>query len=237
MTAGTRRQPPVVLVPGMLCDGALWDGVREVFARRRTVDVPLEARTIGGMADDVLAAVEGEFVLVGLSLGAIVGFEACRRAPARVAAFAALSTNAGPPRADQLAAWADAERAVLRGDFAGVVESVLPGMFRDPEPEPARAGAFRAMAARVGPDRFRAQLAAQATRVDALPGLAAYGGPLLVLCGERDALCPPAFHTAIANAAPNARLRRLPGAGHLLPLEQPAATAAALRAWPPLARP
>lgn len=237
MTAGTRRQPPVVLVPGMLCDGTLWDGVREVFRWRDTVEVSLEARTIGGLAEDVLAAVEGEFVLVGLSLGAIVGFEACRRAPTRVAAFAALSTNAGPPSADQLTAWADAERAVVRGDFVGVVESVLPGMFGEPEPTPALAGAFRAMAARVGPDRLRTQLAAQATRVDALPGLAAYDGPLLALCGERDALCPPAYHAAIANAAPNALLRRLPGAGHLLPLEQPAATAAALRAWPPLARP
>jgi pimeloyl-ACP methyl ester carboxylesterase len=233
VTAHARR-PPVVLVPGMLCDGALWDGVREVFGDRRTVDVSLVGRSIDSMAEDVLAAVQGEFVLVGLSLGAIVGFEVCRRAPERVAAFAALSTNAGPPRADQLASWADAERAVARGDFAQVVESVLPAMFRDPAPEPALAAAFRAMAARVGPDRLRAQLAAQATRVDALPGLARYGGPVLVLCGERDALCPPAFHTAIARTAPNARLHTLPGAGHLLPLEQPAAVATQLHDWPPL---
>lgn len=222
---------PVVLVPGMLCDGALWDGVRHVFTGP-VEDVVPDASSIDGMARQVLAAVDGPFVLVGLSLGAIVGFEVCRRAPDRVAAFAALSTNAHAPRTQQLAAWSAADREVAMGRFDRLVtESVLPGMFGTTRPEPALADSFRAMAHRVGPDRYRAQLAAQATRTDALPALATHPGPVLVLCGDRDALCPPSFHTAIAETAPRARLVRLPGAGHLTPMEEPAATAQALRAW------
>ncbi|MGW8379074.1 alpha/beta fold hydrolase [Streptomyces sp. ODS28] len=221
---------PVVLVPGMLCDGWLWDGVRGAFTAR-TVEVIPDAPTLGGMAEQVLDAVDGPFVLVGLSLGAIVGFEVCRRAPERAVALAALSTNAGAPRAEQLAGWRELDRTTAEGGFAHAVETVLPGMFRTPDPGPERAEGFREMARRIGPDRFRAQLAAQATRADALPALAAYHGPVLVLCGGRDALCPPAFHTAIARAAPHARLRRLPGAGHLLPVEEPEATASVLRGW------
>ncbi|MFD7924217.1 alpha/beta fold hydrolase [Streptomyces sp. NPDC059740] len=223
----------MVLVPGMLCDAALWDGVRPALTGLAgpLVDVLPDAPDIAGMARQVLDAVEGPFVLVGLSLGAIVGFEVVRRAPQRVAAFAALSTNAAAPTRAQLAAWREADQAAAEGRFASVVEQTLATMFAEPRPAPALDQAYRDMARRVGPERLRAQLAAQATRTDALPALAAYPGPTLVLCGGRDALCPPSYHVAIATAAPRARLRQLPTAGHLLPVEQPGATAEALGDW------
>ncbi len=222
---------PVVLVPGMLCDGELWDDVRGALGA-----IPGELRvgapSIEGMARQVLAATEGPFVLVGLSLGAIVGFEVLRLAPERVAGLCVMSTNAGAPSPHQLAYWAELDRLTAEGGFTdAVTENILPTMFATADPPPAHARRFLAMAKRIGPDVFRAQLAAQATRADAHATLAAARVPALVLCGGADALCPVSFHTAIASAIPGAELRTLEGAGHLLPLERPGEVAALVADW------
>ncbi|WP_208905501.1 alpha/beta fold hydrolase [Streptomyces melanosporofaciens] len=71
---------PLVVVPGMLCDASLWRDVD--FPEGHDVHhTPLRRADIGALAEDVLATVPGPFVLVGLSLGAIVGFEALRGRP------------------------------------------------------------------------------------------------------------------------------------------------------------
>ncbi|GAB3696610.1 alpha/beta fold hydrolase [Saccharopolyspora tripterygii] len=212
---------PIVLVPGMLCDADLFSELSELPGE--VVHAAITEPSIGGMADQVLSAVEGEFTLIGLSLGAIVGFEVLRRAPERVRAFGALSTNAGAPRPEQRRAW----RRQAMGEFDEVVEEILPAMFA--EPASPLQDRFRSMAERIGPEVFRAQLAAQATRTEAYGALAEYGGPVSVLCGDRDALCPVDFHEEIAEHAPGGRLHVLSGAGHLLPLERPAVVGALIR--------
>ncbi|MFI5855319.1 alpha/beta fold hydrolase [Streptomyces parvulus] len=220
--------PPLLVVPGMLCDRTLWDDVG--FPRGHDVHhVPLRRAEVGALAEDVLGTVRGPFVLVGLSLGAIVGFEVLRRAPERVAGLCVMATNAGPPRPEQYAAWRELDGLVAAGRFADVVERTLPGMFPDRTPTPRAARRYRAMAHAVGACAARAQLAAQATRTDAMDVLRAARCPTAVLAGARDALCPPAFHRAIARAVPGARLTLLPDAGHLVPWQRPDAVSAALR--------
>ncbi|MDI2027181.1 alpha/beta hydrolase [Saccharopolyspora sp. TS4A08] len=209
---------PTVLVPGMLCDADLWSDLPELPGE--VVHAEITEPTIGGMAEQVLSSVDGEFSLVGLSLGAIVGFEVLRRAPDRVRAFGALSTNAGAPRPEQRAAW---ERQAA-SDFDEVVAEIQPAMFAEPS-GPLRER-FLGMAGRVGPEVFRAQLAAQATRGEAYDAVAGYPGPVRVLCGDRDALCPTGFHEDIVGHAQRGRLHVLSGAGHLLPLERPAVVGA-----------
>ncbi|KID29831.1 putative hydrolase or acyltransferase of alpha/beta superfamily [Prauserella sp. Am3] len=222
---------PVVTVSGMLCDAGLWDDVRPALGQA-VVDVVPTAPSIGDMAEEVLASTDRPFVLIGLSLGAIVGFEVLRRAPERVRAFAAMSTNAGAPTPAQLDGWARLDARTVDGEFTALVhDTVLPTMFASPEPPAEHARRFTDMAARVGPRVLRRQLAAQATRTDAVPRLADVTVPTLVLGGTADALCPPAFHTTIADAVPGAELHLLPGAGHLLPVERPAEVADHLTDW------
>ncbi|MBB4683433.1 alpha/beta fold hydrolase [Amycolatopsis jiangsuensis] len=224
-------RPPVVFVPGMLCDADLWSAVAPRLPGR-VVHVAITAPGIGGMAEQILSAVEGPFVLAGLSLGAIAGFEVARRAPERLAGFCAMSTNAGAPTPEQLAGWAELAGRTGCGEFETVViEEILPTMFAGRVPAPALGEQFLAMARRIGPAVFRAQLAAQATRRDALAAIAGLHCPVLALCGARDALCPPEFHRAIAAQARDSAFRVLPDAGHLLPVEAPEATAASLADW------
>ncbi|MFD3823596.1 alpha/beta fold hydrolase [Streptomyces sp. NPDC058625] len=219
---------PLVLVPGMLCDANLWRDVG--FPEGHEVHhVPLWRADIGALAEDVLAAVPGPFVLVGLSLGAIVGFEALRRAPGRIAGLCVMATNAGAPRPEQYVAWRAMDELITADRFGDVVEQTLPDMFPDRCPTPEAARRYRAMAHAVGATAARAQLAAQATRTDAADVLRTARCPTVVLAGARDTLCPPAFHRAIADSVPGAVLTLLPGAGHLLPWQQPEAVTAALR--------
>lgn len=222
------RPLPLVVVPGMLCDESLWSEV--VFPEGHEVHhLSLTRTDLGALAEDLLSVVTGPFALVGLSLGAIVGFEALRRAPERIAGLCVMSTNAGAPRPGQYASWRGLDALIAAGRFEEAVEQTLPGMFALPRPSREQALRYRAMAHRVGRGPARAQLAAQATRTDAFDALGTARCPCVVLHGTRDALCPPGFHRAVARALPDARLRAVPGAGHLLPWERPDAVSEAVR--------
>ncbi|MGW0889596.1 alpha/beta fold hydrolase [Saccharopolyspora sp. NPDC002578] len=220
--------PTVVLVPGMLCDAALWAPVEGALGLP-VVHARIDAPSITGMAEQVLAAADGPLLVAGLSLGAIVGFEVARLAPHRVAGFAALATNAAAPLPAQHQGWSRMARRTRAGDFAGVVEEVLPSMYSRPSEAAARE--FRGMAERIGPRRFLDQLAAQGTRVDARGALGSVRVPSLVVGGVEDALCPPEFHRDIAARLPGCELELVAGAGHLLPLEVPEVIAGLLAGW------
>ncbi|MFG2586612.1 alpha/beta fold hydrolase [Streptomyces sp. NPDC048438] len=220
--------PPVVMVPGMLCDASLWSEV--VLPEGHPVlHVELTEPDIGAMAEELLSSVSGPFVAVGLSLGAVVAFEALRRAPERLLGLCVMSTNAGAPRPVQYAAWQAMDGLIADGRFADVVEQTLTGMFPVPQPPAQSAERYRRMAHAVGPEAARSQLAAQTTRQDMIGVLRTARCPAVVLSGSRDALCPPDFHRVIARAVPGAELREVAGAGHLLPWHSPSAVSAALR--------
>ena len=55
--------------------------------------------------------------------------------------------------------------------------------------------------------------------------------PVLVAVGSEDVWSPPAQHVAIAAVIPHATLTIVPGAGHMLPAEDPNALNAAIAAW------
>lgn len=68
-------------------------------------------------------------------------------------------------------------------------------------------------------------------RPDARAHLGGITCPTLVLCGEADQLTPPEHSRAIAVAIPGARLALVPGAGHMLTMEQPQRVNTLLREW------
>ena len=65
----------------------------------------------------------------------------------------------------------------------------------------------------------------------AFPSAARYPGPALFLSGANSDYVLPAHHTAIRALFPAARFIALPGAGHWLHADQPAAFAAAALAF------
>jgi pimeloyl-ACP methyl ester carboxylesterase len=68
-------------------------------------------------------------------------------------------------------------------------------------------------------------------RADRRPRLAQVNCPTLVLCGEADRLTPPEHSREIVQGVSGARLEIVPGAGHMLTMEQPARVNALLLPW------
>lgn len=55
--------------------------------------------------------------------------------------------------------------------------------------------------------------------------------PALILCGEADLMTPLKYSKFLADNIPNAALKTFEGAGHMLPVEQPAEMARAIGEW------
>ena len=86
----------LVLVPGLLCDDALWEHQSRYLSE--TADIKIadvtRSETIFGMAEAVLAMAPEKFALAGFSMGGYVSLEIMRRAPERVTKLALLDTSA-----------------------------------------------------------------------------------------------------------------------------------------------
>lgn len=226
---------PLLLLPGLLCDARLWSDVRgalEEVAEVRVADLT-RADSLAGMAEDALALMEDapRFALAGLSMGGYVALEIMRRAAPRVSRLARLDTSARPDTPEQTARRHGLLELSARGEFRGVTPSLLPLLVHPDRVEGPVAAEVMAMAERVGPAAFLRQQTAIMRRPDARPGLPGIAVPTLVACGEADALTPPELHAEMAALIPGARLHRFAGAGHLPPMEVPAAAGAALRDW------
>jgi len=228
----------LVLLPGMLGGADLW---HEVIGASpgRAVQVPGLAGvdSVAGLAAAVLAGAPPRFALAGHSLGGIVALEVVRRAPHRVERLALLHSSARPPVPAQRAAWQEWARRTRAGEFDAVVAELarltLPASRRSDADLVARA---ERMGRAVGAEGFLRQLAAQDGRPDGRPGLSRYArsphaGPVLVVSGALDEVCPPGLQAELAAGLPGARLHRLPDAGHLSPIETPQPVAALLASW------
>jgi pimeloyl-ACP methyl ester carboxylesterase len=228
-------KPLLLLIPGLLCDARLYrdqvSGLADL-ARPVVADVTHDD-SVGAMAERALrlAPGGGPIALCGLSMGGYVAFEILRRAPGRVARLALLDTSARPDTPEQMRR----RRALLAlsesGMFRGVTPRLLPQLLHPDHVAGPLGAEVMAMAERVGRPAFHRQQRAIMARPDSRPDLARIAVPTLVAVGEADALTPPELAEEMAAGIPGARLARIPEAGHLPTMEQPAAMTALLRAW------
>lgn len=226
----------LTLLPGLACDATLFHEQVPALAERHWVHVSTahtRADTLPEMARTLLAELPEEpVVLVGSSMGGMLAMHLQRLAPGRVKAMALLSTTARPdtPELVQLRTEAIAEFE------AGRAESVLQAnaMFAfhpDHGSDRVRVQHYVRQILRAGPAQLVAQNRAIMAREDLRPHLAHIRCPVLVACGDRDLLTPPAMSEEIAAAIPGARLAIVEKAGHLMTWEQPAAVNELLLGW------
>lgn len=235
VVAEDRGRTPLVLVPGLLCDAALWQAVRDGLAgQRRVVVADVTGHdSIDGLATAVLAqAPAGRFALAGLSMGGYVAMATARTAPQRLAGLALLNTTARPDRSEQTERRRQLIAMTQAGGFDRVPRLLVPTMVPPERVEdPATGGVFVAMTRRVGPAAFIRQQTAIMGRIDSRPSLPSIGCPTTVIAGERDALTPPEVMREVAELIPGAALHEIEGCGHLSPLEAPEPVRAALAGW------
>ena len=224
----------VVLVPGLLCDDALWEAQRTALEPHFKVQVARldQGATITEIAGHVLAAAAPRFALAGLSLGGYVALEIMRQAPARVSRLALLDTSARPDDAEKQRRRRGLIELARKGRFKGVTPRLIPSLIGPAaQDDPAVVDTILAMAGRLGRDGFIRQQNAILSRPDSRPDLPTISCPTLVAVGALDQLTPPDLSAEMAAAIPGARLYVFDECGHLPPLERPAETVAVLEHW------
>ncbi len=228
------RPSHLVLIPGLLCDEALWRHQAEQLKDTLTVTVADVTRdeTIAAMAERLLAGAPSTFALAGLSMGGYVAQEVMRQAPERVERLALIATNARADNEEQVKNRSALIKLAEIGKFKGVTPRLLPNLIHpDRLNDPGVADVVTAMAERVGQEAFVRQQRAIMARKDGRADLEAIRIPALVLAGRQDMLCPPKVQQEMAAGLPNGRLVFIEDCGHLPPLERPRATTAVLRYW------
>lgn len=230
----TQNRLSLILLPGLLCDAALWrhqatylSDLTEPAVMDLTRDNRIEA-----MAARVLAEAPERFALAGLSMGGYVALEVIRQAPERVAGLALMDTH---PRADK-PEQSEQRRQLMdlaRNDrFEQILPKLLPRMIHgDRQQDKPLIAELKAMAERVGPAAFIRQQEAIIQRQDYRSMLATIRCPVTVIGGSGDLIAPLSWMTDMAEAIPGANLAIIEDCGHMSTMEQPQATTALMRSW------
>ena len=213
---------PIILISGQLLTREFWAPLEARLGERKIIYADNQSDdTIAGMASRLLDNAPPRFHLVTHAMGGFVAFEVMRRAPERVASLTLLATLATADGPAQLARRQGYVDLVESGAFDQVVEERLPMLMAPDRREGEVADIARRMAADTGADAFLRQQRAIIARIDSRPGLAAIGVPTLLLRGDQDGIVGAAQIEEIAAGIPHATAMTLPGAGHLLLLEEP----------------
>jgi len=229
------KKIPLILIPGLLCDHALWEHQAASLARVAEcifTDKHMQFESIEQIANAVVADAPPRFALAGLSMGGYVALEISRKHGERVERLALADTSA---RADTVEQTERRERLIAlchQGKFADVNEllfSVLvqPGRLNDEELKRRIVD----MAERIGPEVFIRQQKAIMGRRDQLPNLADIECPSLVVCGEQDQITPLECSQEMAAKIEKSELAVIADCGHMSTMEQPERTSAILLDW------
>ena len=225
---------PLVLLPGLLCDNALWKHqvVELADLAECNVLVMTEDNTMAGMAARVLDEAPAKFALAGLSMGGYCAFEIMRQAPDRVDRLALLDTSHeadAPSRRSERLAW------ITKAKTHGLEALISDYMDMWLHPEHLKDEALVAVVAQsarnIGLVAYERQLTAIMGRQDSVPTLASISCPTIVLCGRQDLTTPVKLHEAMADNIEGAELVVVEDSGHLSTLEKPEVVSAALRRW------
>jgi 2-succinyl-6-hydroxy-2,4-cyclohexadiene-1-carboxylate synthase len=227
----------LVLLHGFTQTGASWDGVvGELAGSYRALAPDLGAGPWEAELDRLEALAPPAFALAGYSMGGRLALALALRTPARVQRLVLVSASPGLADRDERAQRRDADAALAQR-----IEAIGAAAFaREWAAQPLFAGQPGAVAAAAHADRLRRSAAEHAAQLrglgtgvmpplwDRLGGLAM---PVTLVVGERDAKFV-ALAERMRARLPAAELVVVPGAGHAVALESPAAVAAVLGTHP-----
>ena len=226
----------------------MWEAQCEALSPRCRV-VRFDARGFGGsdpadgpltmerIAEDAVALLDllgvDRAVVGGCSMGGYAALALARRHPHRLCGLVLQDTKATADTEEAKAGRRSLAAQVLGTGAVAAAEAFLPKLVGETtqRERPELVQELRERILATPAPAIASALHGLAAREDSRPTLPAIRVPTLVLVGEEDVITPPAEAEAMARAIRRARLERVPRAGHLSNLENPAAVNAALAAF------
>lgn len=210
----------MLLIPGLLCDGFVWE---PVLSRIEAEVADLSTQdSIGQMAQDCLDAHPGPLRIAGHSMGARVAMEIAHRAPDRVERLALLDTGIHPLKEGEPAKRDEIVQFAYENGMEALAARWLPPMVYEPNQQnEALMRGLTEMVLRMDPDLHARQIKALVNRPDAASYIADIACPTLLVVGRQDQWSPVAQHEKMLSLLPDARLEVIDNAGHFAPVEQP----------------
>jgi pimeloyl-ACP methyl ester carboxylesterase len=227
--AGDARRLPLVMLHGAGGSSVLWmDPLRRLLERRRVIapDLPGHGQsdpwhppseTSIAMYRDAVGTACAQLgvdkvVLAGHSMGGQVALACAAAWPERVGGLVLIASGAKIPVSPKLF-------ELLRGDPAGADEWLRRVMWSPSTPREL-VDRWHSLAFNADPEITTADFRA-VERFDGEPLGAQVRAPTLVLAGADDLATPPSLAKSLAAQITGAQLAVVPGAGHMLTLEQP----------------
>ena len=222
----------LVLLPGLNNTAAVFDATVAALPatlRAHCPDLPALA-SVDAIADAVLANAPARFWLGGFSFGGYVAMAVLAKAPERIQGFALICSS---PQADTPAQAARRRESIAvaeKGGYEQMATSSTAPFHPDSLQRPELLAQRREIVHDYGAERYIAHSQACIERPDRTALLDGQR-PTLFVTTSHDTVVPVAGVRALADAVPGSAFAQVEGAGHLLPLEQPAALAAVLADW------
>ncbi len=237
---------PLLFIHGFPLSRQAWSRQVEAFKPQYRV-IALDLRgfgrssaTLGPVsmrqyADDILTLLQqlglGPVILVGHSMGGYIALAFAKAYPKLLRGLVLVSTRAGadsPEVAERRRATADAVR--LQGASV-VVNAMLPTMLAESNVDEGMAGSVRSFMASAGAEGIISALLGMAERPDATEWLGEIRVATLVIAGADDQVIPIRESEVLVQTLPDAQLKIIPKAGHLVAFEQSSAFNEAMQGW------
>ncbi|WP_406724577.1 alpha/beta fold hydrolase [Streptomyces sp. GD-15H] len=232
---GPEEAPVLILAPSLGTTWHMWDRqIPELTKQWRVFrfDLPghggapaYPAGSVGDLTARLLATLEGlgvqRFGYAGCAFGGAIGLELALRHPERVASLALIAASPRFGTADEFR-----QRGVIvRTNGLDPIARTAPDRWFTSgfaAAQPAITEWAVQMVRTTDPGCYIAACEALAS-FDVRAELGSVGVPTLVLVGSDDQVTGPAEARTLVAGVPDARLAVVPGASHLVPVEQPAA--------------
>ncbi|MBN1395194.1 MAG: alpha/beta fold hydrolase [Pirellulales bacterium] len=197
-------------------------------AAGETVAMERFADDLAGLLDAL--RIDEPVIFCGLSMGGYIALQFWRKHRQRLRGLVLCDTRAAADSPEAAEARGLMAERLLREGMEPMVETTLTRLVAEStrKGRPRLLEELRRVMAATDPRGAAAALRGMAQRPDMSDSLAEIDCPALLIVGREDAITPPAEMRAMSEAIRDAKYVEIPDAGHLSPLENPAAVAAAL---------
>jgi 3-oxoadipate enol-lactonase len=158
-------------------------------------------------------------IFAGLSMGGYICLAAARLAPHRLRGLILLDTRETPDTPEARKGRYESIEKVQREGVQPIADAMLPKMLTAAAPRELK-DRVREIMTSSSAEGMIAALKAMAERADSSAVLPAIDVPALIVVGEEDTITPPSDAERMAQAMPQARVVRIPGAAHLANVEK-----------------